>query len=431
MSRFFFSDDKKFSKTFSDFLIKRRNKNSSVSKRVSNIISKIRSEGDLALSHYTKKFDRFNIQENGLFFSDKEIENSGSLVSKEDKDALKIAIKRITDYHKKQMPKNKFWTDKTGARLGWIWKPIEKAGVYVPGGKASYPSSALMNIIPAKIAGVKDLILTSPTPKGQFNPMILYIAKLLGIKKVIRVGGAQAIAALAVGTNFVTKVDKIVGPGNAFVAEAKRQLIGEIGIDSLAGPSEVVIISDKNMCPGVVAIDLMAQSEHDERAQSILITDDLDFGKLVDREVFDLLKKLKRKEIARASWTNYGAIVIVPNFSTGIKISNDIAPEHLQVCFKNPNRQIKEIKNAGSVFIGKWTPEVMGDYITGSNHVLPTSGAARFSSSLSVFDFLKRISITELGEKGFKALAPHTIRLADSEGLEAHSLSVQKRLKKL
>jgi len=430
VSRIFFSEDINFDNSFTEFLSLRRNKNTDIVSTVSTIVSRIREEGDSALVGYTQKFDDFDLEKNGFFFTEDEIENSENLVSKNDKSALRLAIERVTSFHEIQMPKNFSWTDNIGAKLGWTWKPIERVGAYVPGGTASYPSSAIMNIVPAKVAGVRDLILCSPTPRGKYNPMVLYSAKELGVKTIVRLGGAQAIAAMALGTSSLKKVNKVTGPGNAYVSEAKRQLVGEVGIDALAGPSEVVIICDKSMPPDLTAIDLLAQAEHDEKAQSIVITDDEKYAKLVEKHVQRFLKNLKRKNIALKSWEKFGAIIVVPNFSRAFEISNQIAPEHLQLCFSNAEREISNVKNAGAVFVGKWAPEALGDYISGSNHVLPTNGTAKFSSSLSVFDFLKRISITRIQKNSFEILAASAIRLADSEGLEAHSLSISERLKK-
>ena len=329
------------------------------------------------------------------------------------------------------MPLNLNWRDALGIELGWVWKPIDRVGVYVPGGKASYPSSAIMNIAPARVAGVKDIILASPSANGLYNPLMIYASTSMGIEKILRVGGAQAIAALAFGTESIEKVNKITGPGNEYVAEAKRQVFGKVGIDSVAGPSEVLLICDKSMPERIAAIDLLAQAEHDENAQSILITNDKEYALRVEKELKYYLNKLKRKEVAGRSWKNFGAIVIVPDFKKSIEVSNLIAPEHLQLCFDSAEKYLNSIKNAGSIFLGYWSPEAMGDYITGSNHVLPTNGTAKFSSSLSVFDFMKRVSVTKVNERGFKKLGPSVVRLADSEGLEAHSLSVSERLKHL
>ena len=306
------------------------------------------------------------------------------------------------------MPANLSWKDELGTELGWVWKPIDRVGVYVPGGKASYPSSAIMNIVPARVAGVNDIVLASPSPDRTFNPLTLYASSSMDITKILRIGGAQAIAALAFGTETIEKVNKITGPGNEYVAEAKRQVFGKVGIDSVAGPSEVLLISDKNMPQKIVAIDILAQAEHDPNAQSILITNDHEYALKVEKEIQNYLQHLKRREVAELSWRKFGAIIIVPDFKKAIEISNLIAPEHLQLCFADAENYLGQIKSAGSIFLGYWSPEAMGDYITGSNHVLPTNGTAKFSSSLSVFDFMKRVAVTKVNKNGFKKPVSYT-----------------------
>ena len=398
---------------------------------VRNIIEDVKINKDAAVIKYTKKFDRIDLEKLGLFFEPNEIKESRRKIATKDRAAINLSITRIMDFHKKQLPTNLSWEDELGTQLGWVWKPIDRVGVYVPGGKASYPSSAIMNITPAKVAGVQDIVLASPSPDGIYNPLMFYASSALDVTKVLRVGGAQAIAALAFGTETIKKVNKITGPGNEYVAEAKRQVFGKTGIDSVAGPSEVLLICDKNMPKKIAALDLLAQAEHDENAQSILVTNDKEYALEVKSEVENYLEKLKRKKVAENSWKNYGAIVIVPNFEKAIEVSNLIAPEHLQLCFNNAETYIENIKNAGSVFLGYWSPEAMGDYITGSNHILPTNGTAKFSSSLSVLDFMKRVAITKVNKNGFKKLGPTVVRLAQSEGLQAHSLSVSERLKNL
>ena len=398
---------------------------------VEKIIKDVKINKDAAVIECTRKFDNIDLRRVGIFFQQNEIEKSLGKIPLMDRKAIDLSIDRVMNFHKKQMPENLSWKDDLGIELGWIWKPIERVGVYVPGGKASYPSSAIMNIVPARVAGVDDIVLASPTPDGAFNPLTLYASKVMNISKIIRVGGAQAVAALAFGTETIEKVNKITGPGNEFVAEAKRQVFGRVGIDSVAGPSEVLLIADKTMPEKLAALDLLAQAEHDKNAQSILITNDREYAVKVKNEIENYLKKIKRKEIAELSWRKFGAIVIVPDFSKAVEVSNIIAPEHLQLCFDNAENYLGYIKNAGSVFIGFWSPEAMGDYITGSNHVLPTNGTAKFSSSLSVFDFMKRVAITKVNKNGFKKLGPAVVRLANSEGLQAHSLSVSERLKDL
>ena len=431
MNNFFFYENTNFFTNFTKFLQSREQTNAEVTKSVSSIIDDVKVNKDFAVVKYTKQFDNINLDSKGFFYKPIEIKESIDICSSKDKDAIELSISRILEFHKKQMPSNVNWKDALGIELGWVWKPIDRVGVYVPGGKASYPSSAIMNIAPAKVAGVKDIILASPCADGIYNPLMIYASSSMGIKEILRAGGAQAIAALAFGTESIEKVCKITGPGNEYVAEAKRQVFGKVGIDSVAGPSEVLLICDKSMPEKIAAIDLLAQAEHDENAQSILITNDKEYALRVEKEIENYLKILKRKEVAGRSWKQFGAIVIVPDFKRSIEVSNLVAPEHLQLCFKNAEKHINSIKNAGSVFVGYWSPEALGDYITGSNHVLPTNGTAKFSSSLSVFDFMKRVAVTKVNKNGFKKLGPSVVRLADSEGLQAHSLSVSERLKDL
>ena len=429
MKKFLFSNNKEFISNFENFLEARSTIDFNIKNLVDEVIQTVKKNGDRALIEYTKKYDQVDLDKVGFLINKTQVQNSLKKCDQNDRKAIKVAIERIIDFHKKQMPKDTFWTDAVGVELGWMWKPLERVGVYVPGGKASYPSTAIMNIVPARVAGVQEIALSSPTPKGLFNPLMIFAAYSLNVHEIIRLGGAQAIAALALGSETIKKVNKITGPGNKYVTEAKRQLFGRVGIDSVAGPSEVLIICDKSMPAKLAAIDLLSQAEHDDNAQSILITNDEKHALEVEKEVDFYLKKLKRCDIAQSSWNRFGAIVIVPSFEKAIEISNIVAPEHLQLCFNGAEKYLSKIKNAGSVFVGNWSPEAMGDYITGSNHVLPTNGTSKFSSSLSVFDFMKRVSITKVDKSGFQKLAPHVIRLADSEGLEAHSLSVSERLK--
>ena len=431
MKNIFFSEDVNFIRDFTNFLEARKQSNAEIMHSVRKVIEDVKINKDAALIKYTKKFDMIDLEMKGLFFEQNEIDESKRKIAPNDKDAIDLSISRILDFHKKQLPSNLSWEDELGIQLGWVWKPIDRVGVYVPGGKASYPSSAIMNIAPAKIAGVEDIVLASPSPHGLYNPLMIYASFAMDVTKILRVGGAQAIAALAFGTETVEKVNKITGPGNKYVAEAKRQVFGKTGIDSVAGPSEVLLICDKNMPKKIAALDLLAQAEHDENAQSILITNDKEYALEVGKEVENFLKKLKRKNVAGNSWNNFGAIVIVPDFGRAIEVSNLVAPEHLQLCFNRAEKHLERIKNAGSVFLGYWSPEAMGDYITGSNHVLPTNGTAKFSSSLSVLDFMKRVAVTKVNKNGFKKLGPSVVRLAKSEGLQAHALSVSERLKNL
>ena len=431
MKNIFFYQEVNFSRNFGNFLEQRKQSKAIIVNSVRKVIDDVKINKDAAVIKYTKKFDMIDLDRLGLFFKQNEIEENREKVTTKDKVAIDLSIARILDFHKKQLPTNLSWKDELGVQLGWVWRPIDRVGVYVPGGKASYPSSAVMNLAPAKIAGVEDIVLASPTPNGFYNPRTIYASSAMGITKILRVGGAQAIAALAFGTETVEKVNKITGPGNQYVAEAKRLVFGKVGIDSIAGPSEVLLICDKSMPKKIAAIDLLAQAEHDEKAQSILITNDKEYALEVKKEVEKYLKKLKRKEVAENSWKNYGAIIVVPDFRKAIEVSNLIAPEHLQLCFNKAEMYLEHIKNAGSIFLGYWSPEAMGDYITGSNHVLPTNGAAKFSSSLSVLDFMKRVTVTKVNKNGFKKLGPKVVRLAQSEGLQAHSLSVSERLKNL
>ena len=431
MKNIFFSEDVNFLSDFTNFLEARKQINTEIMVSVRKVIEDVKINKDAAVKRYTKKFDKIDLDSLGFFFDPNEIDDSRGKIPTKDRDAIDLSITRILDFHKKQIPSNLIWEDELGTQLGWVWKPIDRVGVYVPGGKASYPSSAIMNIAPAKIAGVKDIVLASPSPNGLYNPLMIYASSVMDVTKILRVGGAQAIAALAFGTETVEKVNKITGPGNEYVAEAKRQVFGKTGIDSVAGPSEVLLICDKNMPKKIAAIDLLAQAEHDENAQSILITNDKEYALGVEKEIEHFLKKLKRKKVAENSWKNFGAIVIVRDFGKAMEVSNLVAPEHLQLCFDNAETYLEHIKNAGSVFLGYWSPEAMGDYITGSNHVLPTNGTSKFSSSLSVLDFMKRIAVTKVNKNGFKKLGPSVVRLARSEGLQAHALSVSERLKNL
>ena len=431
MKNIFFYEDKNFSHLFTSFLKSRLQTNHEIMSVVEKVIEDVKINKDEAVIRYTKKFDNIDLRRAGICIQPNEIEESIDKINLLDRKAIDLSIGRIIDFHKKQMPKNLNWKDDLGIELGWVWKPVDRVGVYVPGGKASYPSSAIMNIVPARVAGVDDIVLASPTPDGAFNPLTIYASKVMKISKIMRVGGAQAVAALAFGTETIEKVNKITGPGNQYVAEAKRQVFGPVGIDSVAGPSEVLLISDKTMPEKLAAIDLLAQAEHDQNAQAILITNDREYALKVENEIENFLKKLKRKEVAQHSWKNFGAIVIVSDFKKAIEVSNLIAPEHLQMCFVDAENYLSYIKNAGSIFLGFWSPEAMGDYITGSNHVLPTNGTAKFSSSLSVFDFMKRVAITKVNKAGFKKLGPAVVRLANSEGLQAHALSISERLKDL
>ena len=423
------SQNSNFEKEFKKLLLAKREDSVDVDVSVREIIGGVIELGDQALIEYTKKFDRISLTTDTLRFTQSELKEQAAQVSDKDRSALELAVMRIKSYHEKQLPDDTFWTDESGVELGWRWSPVSAAGLYVPGGLASYPSSVLMNAIPAKVAGVKRLAITVPTPDNKVNPMVLLAAQLSGVDEVYRVGGAQAIAALAYGTKTIEPVDKITGPGNAFVAAAKRQVFGKVGIDMIAGPSEILVIADKTSRPDWIALDLLSQAEHDENAQSILITDSDDVIKAVTEKIEINLQNLSRNEIAGKSWKNNGAIIKVPNFEMAAELSNRLAPEHLELCVSDPENLAKKISNAGAIFLGHWTPEAVGDYVTGPNHVLPTARSARFSSGLSVMDFLKRTTLAKVSRDALLKIGPSAVTLANSEGLECHGLSISERMK--
>jgi histidinol dehydrogenase len=397
-----------------------------IEQRVDAILRDVKVNGDGAVLKYTKAFDRLNTKR--LRILPKEISKYAATADKEVLKALKIAAKRIRAFHKKQ--KEKSWSFyENGALLGQVIRPIERVGVYVPGGKASYPSTVLMNVIPAQVAGVKEIAVCVPAPGGKINANVMAAISLLGIKEVYRIGGAQAVAAMAYGTKTVGKVDKIVGPGNIYVATAKKKVFGFVDIDMIAGPSEILIIADNSANPVFAAADLLSQAEHDELASSVLITDSKILADAVEKELQSRLDMLKRKEIALKSIENYGAIIITKDIKTAVRISNDIAPEHLEVMTKNPDKLLPIINNAGAIFLGEWTPEALGDYAAGPNHTLPTGSTARFSSPLGVYDFIKRSSLLSFTEKGFRRLAKTVRTIADAEGLEAHGNTIRVREK--
>ena len=423
------SQNSNFEKEFKKLLLAKREDSVDVDVSVREIIGGVIELGDQELIEYTKKFDRISLTTDTLRFTQSELKEQAAQVSDKDRSALELAVMRIKSYHEKQLPDDTFWTDESGVELGWRWSPVSAAGLYVPGGLASYPSSVLMNAIPAKVAGVKRLAITVPTPDNKVNPMVLLAAQLSGVDEVYRVGGAQAIAALAYGTKTIEPVDKITGPGNAFVAAAKRQVFGKVGIDMIAGPSEILVIADKTSRPDWIALDLLSQAEHDENAQSILITDSDDVIKAVTEKIEINLQNLSRNEIAGKSWKNNGAIIKVPNFEIAAELSNRLAPEHLELCVSDPENLAKKISNAGAIFLGHWTPEAVGDYVTGPNHVLPTARSARFSSGLSVMDFLKRTTLAKVSRDALLKIGPSAVTLANSEGLECHGLSISERIK--
>ena len=420
-----------FETQFQALMSAKREDSPDVDATVTKIIADVRERGDAAVIELTSKFDRLDLAPDTLAFSREEIMAHCATVPAEERTALELAAKRIRDYHERQMPADASWVDASGATLGWRWTPVSAAGLYVPGGLASYPSSVLMNSIPAKVAGVGRLAICVPTPEGVTNPLVLLAAQISGVDEIYRIGGAQAIAALAYGTETIAPVDKITGPGNAYVAAAKRRVFGKVGIDMIAGPSEILVIADADNDPAWIATDLLSQAEHDESAQSILITNDAAFGDKVISEVNRQLTTLERRDIAEASWRDFGAVIVVTDMAQAIVLSNMLAPEHLELCVADPDAMANDITHAGAIFLGAWTPEAIGDYVGGPNHVLPTARSARFSSGLSVMDFVKRTTMTKMTPASLTAIGPAAETLAKSEGLQAHGLSVRARLDKL
>ena len=431
MPQFLSTADPDFETRFQALLSAKREDSPDVDHVVAEIIADVRARGDAAVLELTAKFDRLQLDAAGLRFSQAEIDAACTSVSEEDRAALELAADRIRAYHARQMPEDAMWTDEAGAELGWRWTPVSAAGLYVPGGLATYPSSVLMNAIPAKVAGVGRLAMVVPTPDGQVNPLVLLAAQISGVDEIYRIGGAQAVAALAYGTETIAPVDKITGPGNAFVAAAKRRVFGKVGIDMIAGPSEILVIADKDNDPDWIALDLLSQAEHDESAQSLLITDDAAFGQAVAAAVEKRLETLERRAIAGASWRNFGAVITVADLDEAVALSDRIAPEHLELCVADAEALAGRVTHAGAIFIGGWTPEAIGDYIGGPNHVLPTARSARFSSGLSVMDFVKRTTLARMTPDALLAIGPAAARLAASESLEAHGLSVLARLERL
>jgi len=419
-------DSKKnnFSSSLNNLLLKRKNKMKFNSSIVINIIRDIKKNGDKALIKYEKKFGKSSI----IFSRPKEIQKQIKNLDKKVKKSIDLAYSRIFKFHSKQKVKNIFYKDKLQNKLSYKYVPIDSVGIYVPGGTASYPSTVLMNAIPAIIAGVKKIVMVNPRNKGKQNSGVLYAAKKCGIKEIYSIGGAQAIAALAYGTKKIVKVNKIVGPGNLYVATAKKEIFGDAGIDMIAGPSEITVVGDKYSNPNWIASDLIAQAEHDELSQSILISKDKNLIKKVKKLLFDQLKKLPRKSIAEKSLKSNGILISVLSDKKLIEVINTIAPEHLELNIKNYKNIVNRITNAGSIFLGKYSTEAVGDYLAGTNHVLPTAGSAKFSSGLSVYDFYKRISYINLSKKGIETLGPSVITLANFEGLEGHAKSVELRI---
>ncbi len=418
-----------FEARFAAFLGTKRETAAEVDGAVAEIIARVRAEGDAALVALSRKFDAVDLDALGIAIPEAEVAQALDAVDRETLAALKLARERIIAHHERQRPRDDVYQDGLGVTLGQRWTPVSSAGLYVPGGTASYPSSVLMNALPAKVAGVERIAMVVPTPRGEIAPLVLAAARLAGVSEIYRIGGAQAIAALAYGTETVRPVAKIVGPGNAYVAAAKRQVFGQVGIDMIAGPSEVLIIADADNDPDWIAADLLAQAEHDASAQAILITDDGDFADQVAEAVARQLEQLARGTIAAESWTRFGAIIRVRSLDEAPVLADRIAAEHLEIATRDPEALAGRIRNAGAIFLGAHTPEAIGDYVAGTNHVLPTARSARFSSGLGVLDFMKRTSILGLDAAGLDALGPAAMALARAEGLEAHRNSIAIRLK--
>lgn len=417
-----------FETRFAELLAAKRESSRDVNDAVTAILARVRAEKDAALIDLTLRYDRLDLRQTALRIPADEIARAKKAVDAKTLAALDLASDRILAFHRRQVPEDDIYVDALGVELGSRWSPLQSVGLYVPGGTASYPSSVLMNAIPAKVAGVERIVMVVPAPDGKLNPLVLAAAELAGVDEIYRVGGAQAIAALAYGTETIAPVAKIVGPGNAYVAAAKRQVFGEVGIDMIAGPSEVVVVADKDNDPAWIAADLLAQAEHDEAAQSILIADDSSFARAVADAVEAQLATLPRAAVARSSWQNFGAVILVESLDQAPPLVDRLAPEHLEIATGKPEALAAKIRNAGAIFLGRYTPEVIGDYVAGSNHVLPTARSARFASGLSVLDFVKRTSILKLDADSLKALAPAAMTLAAAEGLEAHRRSVAIRL---
>ncbi|MDE2181418.1 MAG: histidinol dehydrogenase [Alphaproteobacteria bacterium] len=419
---------KDFASEFSTFLSAKRETDEDVSAAVRAIISDVRQHGDEALIDLSAKYDRVRLTSDTLSLTAEEIAAARAACSKAALAALDVAAKRIEDYHRRQIPTDIMYTDDAGARLGWRWTALDSVGLYVPGGTASYPSSVLMNAIPAVVAGVHRIVMVSPATGGNINPLSIEAARRAGVGEIYKIGGAQAVAALAYGTKTIAPVDKIVGPGNAYVAAAKREVFGQVGIDSVAGPSEILVIADGANDPEWIAADLLSQAEHDTSAQSILITDDETFARKVEAALERALALLPRRAIAAASWNNNGAIILVAKLDDAAPLVDRMAPEHLEIATAHPEALAKKIHHAGAIFLGRQTPEAMGDYIAGPNHVLPTARTARFSSGLSVLDFMKRTTLLSCTADAIAKLGPDAITLAEAEGLDAHARSVAARL---
>ena len=420
--------DADFAARFADLLAMKREVSEDVDAAARDIIADVQARGDAALIDLSRRFDRVDLEALGLRVGEAEVEAAVARAPAEAVAALKLAHERIVAFHERQRPVDLRFTDSSGVELGWRWSAIEAVGLYVPGGTASYPSSVLMNAAPAQVAGVPRIVMVVPTPDGQLNPLVLAAARIAGVTEIYRVGGAQAVAALAYGTQTIRPVAKIVGPGNAFVAAAKRRVFGQVGIDMIAGPSEVLILADHTGNPDWIAADLMAQAEHDSAAQSILIASDASLADAVEQAVSRHLATLPRRDIAAASWANYGAIIVTPRLADCIGLVDRLAAEHLEIMAEDAEELAARVRNAGAIFIGAHTPEAIGDYVGGSNHVLPTARSARFSSGLGVLDFMKRTSILKCDADALRALGPAAVALGEAEGLNAHARSVSIRL---
>ncbi|MSO71674.1 MAG: histidinol dehydrogenase [Alphaproteobacteria bacterium] len=416
-----------FEHAFAAFLGRGRGDVAAVDASVAEIIAGVRARGDAAVADYTRRFDRLNLAPGALRIEPAEIAAAEASAPAEARKALAFAHGRITEFHARQRPEDLSYTDAAGVRLGWRWTALDSVGVYVPGGTASYPSSVLMNVVPARVAGVARVVMTVPTPDGKLDPLVLAAARLAGVDEVWRIGGAQAVAALAFGTESIRPVDKIVGPGNAYVAAAKRQVFGQVGIDSIAGPSEILVVADRGCDPRWIAADLLSQAEHDAVAQAILMTDDAAFADRVAAEIETLLRTLPRAAIAGASWRDHGAIIVLKSLDAAPALIDRIAPEHLELACDGAEALAKRVRHAGAIFLGRMTPEAVGDYVAGPNHVLPTSRTARFSSGLGVLDFMKRTTLVGCSDAGLAAIGPAAETLARAERLEAHALSLALR----
>lgn len=423
------TDKPDFEAKFARLVNDRRESVSDVASTVADILARVRARGDEAVADYTARFDKYTLADDADWrITAAQCRDAYDALEPALRDALELAAARIRAYHQDQLPKDRDFTDEAGVRLGARWGAVDAAGLYVPGGRASYPSSLLMNAIPAKVAGVRRLVVTTPTPKGESNPLVLAAAHVAGVDEIWRIGGAQAVAALAYGTKRIAPVDVITGPGNDYVAEAKRQLFGVVGIDMVAGPSEILVIADGKNDPDWIAADLLSQAEHDPAAQSILITDDARFGEQVEDRVDVQCSMLSTEKSARASWDKHGVIIVVKDLAEAPALANRLAAEHVELAVDDPEALFDQLRHAGSVFLGRHTPEAVGDYVAGPNHVLPTGRRARFSSGLSVLDFMKRTSFIQMDPQSLAKIGPAAIALAQAEGLPAHAKSVDLRL---